>query len=71
MRTLWVVAATALIGASIGVAAPANACVPWDGSCGYINPDPHSNGWAYGGWYEPGWYGGNYWCGGYWYGQWC
>jgi hypothetical protein len=72
MRSLKVVLAAALVGTAIGLAAPASACEPYDGSCGYINPDPHGgSGWVWGGWYPAGWYGGNYWCGGYWRGQWC
>lgn len=50
----------------------AHACVPWDGSCGYYDPDPHTGGpgWVYGNWYEPGWYYNHYWNGGRWFGHW-
>lgn len=73
MRTL-IAAALILAGLAAGTAPPANACEPYDGSCGFINPDPDgvngNPGWVYGQWYAPGWYWGHYWGGGPWRGYW-
>ncbi|CAM3082781.1 hypothetical protein BST27_09965 [Mycobacterium intermedium] len=73
------ISATLAVG-GIEASTPAKACLPYDGSCGWVNPDPHGVGgmpgwwggasWTWGGYYGPGWYYGHYWRGGPWYGYW-